>query len=74
MEGVDKTGVSPSAADATFEVIDGSPIYLAIMERQPDALPELRAAIAKNLAAALGDRPLRTPLRALSTRARRPAR
>ena len=73
-ERVDKTGVSPSAADATFGVIDGSPIYLAIMERGPDALPELRAAIAKNLAAALGDRPLRAPLRALFHSARRPER
>ena len=73
-ERVDKTGVSPSAADAALGVIDGSPIYLAIMERGPDALPELRAAIAKNLAAALGDRPLRAPLRALFHSARRPER
>jgi hypothetical protein len=73
-ERVDKTGVSPSAADATFGVIDGSPIYLAIMEKRPDALPEIRAAIAKNLASALGDRPLRAPLRAVFHSARRPAR
>jgi hypothetical protein len=59
---------------ATLGVIDGSPIYLAIMEKQPDALPEIRASIAKNLASALGDRPLRTPLRAVFHSARRPAR
>src|SRR5262249_22162248 len=58
-ERVDKTGVSPSAADAVLGLIDGSPIYLAIMEKWPDAVPEIRAAIAKNLAASLGDRPLR---------------
>ena len=73
-ERLDKTGVSPSAADATLGLIDGSPIYLAITEQKPSALPDIRAAIAKNLASALGDRPLRVPLRAIFHSARRPAR
>jgi SAM-dependent methyltransferase len=73
-ERLDKTGVSPSAADATLGLIDGSPIYLAIVEQRPDALPDIRAGVAKNLASTLGDRPLRAPLRAVFHSARRPAR
>jgi len=72
-ERVDGSGVSPSAADAAVGLIEGNPIYLAIMERRPSALADIEAAVARNLAAALGDRPLCCPLRALFFSARRPA-
>jgi hypothetical protein len=42
------------------------------MQRRPEALAEIEAAVAANLARELGDRPLRAPLRALVATARRP--
>ena len=62
-ERVEKAGTSPSAADAAIGLLQGNPIYLAIVERRASALPDIEAALATNLAAALGDRPLRCPLR-----------
>ena len=70
---VDKTGESPSAIEAATGLIDGNPIVSAIRERRPGALPEIRAAIAARIARQLGDRPVRTPLRAIVCSARRPA-
>jgi SAM-dependent methyltransferase len=71
-ERLDRTGVSPSAAEAVIGLIEGNPIYLAIMERRPAALADIKAAVAKNVADALGDRPLRCPLRTIFFSARRP--
>jgi SAM-dependent methyltransferase len=65
-------GMSSSAADAATGLIEGNPIYLAIMQRRPSALPDIKTAVAKNLAGALGDRPLRCPLRAVFFSTRRP--
>ena len=53
-------------------LIDGTPIYAAIMERKPEALADIKAAVAKNVAAQLGDRPVRAPLRAFVFTARKP--
>jgi len=72
-ERLDRTGVSPSAAEAAIGLIEGNPIYLAIMERRPAALADIKAAVARNVAAALGDHPLRCPLRTIVFSARRPA-
>jgi ubiquinone/menaquinone biosynthesis C-methylase UbiE len=72
-EHVEGAGVSPSAADAARGLIEGNPIYQAIMERRPSALAEIEAAVAEKIAAALGDRPLRCPLRAIFFSGRRPA-
>ena len=72
-ERVEGVGVSPSAADAAKGLIEGNPIYQAIMERRPAALADIEAAVAEKLAAALGDRPLRCPLRAIFFSGRRPA-
>jgi ubiquinone/menaquinone biosynthesis C-methylase UbiE len=66
------TGTSPSAHEAAVGLIEGNPIYLSIMERQPAALGPIKAALAANLAAVLGDRPLRCPLRMILFTARRP--
>ena len=70
---LEKTGTSPSAADATTGLIDGNPILGAIMERRPEALVEIKRAVAAAVAAELGDRPVRCPLRAIVFSATRPA-
>jgi SAM-dependent methyltransferase len=69
---LDKTGTSPSAADATTGLIEGNPILGSIMERRPEALDEIKRAVAAAIAAELGDHPVRFPLRALVFSARRP--
>ena len=67
-----QAGMSASTADAATGLIEGNPIYLAIMERRPTAVADIKAAVAENLASALGDRPLRCPLRTVFFTARRP--
>jgi SAM-dependent methyltransferase len=69
---LEKTGTSPSAADATIGLIEGNPIHAAIMERNPGALAAIEAAVARNIAEELGDRPVRAPLRAFVYSARKP--
>jgi ubiquinone/menaquinone biosynthesis C-methylase UbiE len=59
------TGISPSAAEAVIGLIEGNPVYTAIMDRRPEALTEIKAALIKNLTAQFGDHPLRCNLRAL---------
>src|SRR5262245_12769685 len=71
-ERVVKEGESPSAADAAVGLIEGSPVYGEIVQRRPEAIAEVEATLAGNLARELGDRPLRSPLRALVATARRP--
>ncbi len=65
-------GTSPSAAEATIGLVEGNPVYGAIMDRRPAALAEIKAAVVANLAAQLGDHPLRCDLRAHVFSARRP--
>jgi ubiquinone/menaquinone biosynthesis C-methylase UbiE len=72
VERVAKDGRSGSAADAAIGLIQGNPIFAEIMQRRPEALPEIQAAVATRLARELGDQPLRAPLRALVATARRP--
>ena len=69
---VDTRGESPSAADAAIGLIEGNPIAAAIVERRADALEEVKAALTTRLAERLGNRPLRSPLRAFVWTARRP--
>ena len=69
---LEKTGTSPSAADTATGLIDGNPILGAIMERRPEALGDVRQAVAAAIAAELGDHPVRFPLRAIVFSARRP--
>jgi len=54
-----KTGTSPSAAEATIGLIDGNPIHIDIMNRRPEALGDIKAAVARNIATQLGDHPVR---------------
>jgi ubiquinone/menaquinone biosynthesis C-methylase UbiE len=72
-ERVAKEGQSPSAAEAAIGLIEGNPVYGEIMQRRPEALEEIKAAVAARLARDLGDQPLRAPLRALVAHGRRPA-
>ena len=67
-------GESPSAAEAATGLVEGNPVYGAIMERRPEALPDIKAAVARNLAAELGDHPVRCRLRAHVFTARRGVR
>ena len=69
---IDKTGTSPSAEDAATGLLEGNPIRDAIVARRAEALPEIKLALAARIAAELGDRPVRVPLRALVFSARRP--
>jgi len=71
-ERLERVGESPSAAEAVTGLIEGNPIYLAIMERRPSALADIKAAVVRNLAAALGDHPLRCPLRTIYFSGKRP--
>jgi ubiquinone/menaquinone biosynthesis C-methylase UbiE len=72
-ERVAKEGESPSSADAAIGLIEGNPVFGEIMQRRPEALAEIKAAVAARLAGELGDHPLRVPLRAIVASARRPA-
>ena len=69
---VEKVGQSPSAEDAAIGLVEGNPVLGTIMERQPEALSDIKAAVARNVAAELGDRPVRCHLRAHVFSARRP--
>jgi SAM-dependent methyltransferase len=67
------TGASPTAEDAARGLIEGQPLLNELLARDPGALEETEATLARNLASELGHRPLRTPLRAHVFAARRPA-
>jgi SAM-dependent methyltransferase len=69
---LEKTGTSPSAADAATGLIEGNPILDAIMERRAEALADIKRAVAATIADELGDPPVRIPLRAFVFSARRP--
>lgn len=69
---LEKTGASPSAADAATGLIEGNPILGAIMERRPEALADIKRATAAAVARELGDPPARIPLHAIVFSARRP--
>jgi ubiquinone/menaquinone biosynthesis C-methylase UbiE len=72
VERVAKEGTSPSAADAATGLIEGNPVYGEIMSRRPQALAEIKAAVAAALAREFGTGPLRVPLRAVVATARKP--
>lgn len=72
-ERVAKEGKSASAAEAALGLIEGNPVFGEIMQRRPEALAEIKAAVAARLARELGDQPLRAPLRAIVVSGRRPA-
>jgi ubiquinone/menaquinone biosynthesis C-methylase UbiE len=69
---LDKVGQSPSAADAATGLIEGNAIFETIMARRPEALADIKTAVARNIARELGDHPVHCPLRAHVFTARRP--
>ncbi len=69
---VTKVGISPSTAEAAIGLVEGNPVRVAIIDRRPEALAGIKAAVITNLAAQLGDHPLRCHLRASIFSARRP--
>jgi ubiquinone/menaquinone biosynthesis C-methylase UbiE len=71
-DSVETVGESPSAADAAKGLIDGNAVYGTIMERRPEALGDIKTALARTLAEELGDHPLRCHLRAHVFTAHRP--
>ena len=71
-ETVAKVGRSPSAEEAALGLVEGNPIRTEIVNRRPEALTAIKEAVARNLAAQLGDSPVRCPLRAHVLRAQRP--
>jgi ubiquinone/menaquinone biosynthesis C-methylase UbiE len=73
IERVAKDGTSASAAEAAIGLIEGNPVLGEIMQRRPDALAEIKAAVATRIARELGDHPVRAPLRAIVASGRRPA-
>ena len=68
---VTTTGTSESAESAAIALVEGTPIVAAIVQRRADAVPEVRAAVARRVAAELGDRPVRNPMRAFVFAARK---
>jgi hypothetical protein len=70
---VSKTGTSPSATEAAHGLIDGNPVGAEIASRRPDALAEIKTAVASNIGARLGAAPVRCSMRAIVFTARRPA-
>jgi hypothetical protein len=64
LESVEAMGESPTAEDAARGLVEGNPVIGTIMERRPEALADIEAAVARSIAAELGDRPVRGPLRA----------
>ena len=73
VERVAKEGKSASTAEAAIGLIEGNPVFGEIMQRRPEALSEIKTAVAARLARELGDHPLRARLRAIVASGRRSA-
>lgn len=61
---VKKEGISPSAADLAKGMVEGNPVYLAIIERAPSLINTIKEQIQKVVTEKFGDRPLKSPLQA----------
>lgn len=64
MDAVIKTGTIESANIAAKGFIEGLPIVKIIMEKDPSLIYKIEEALAKELAAQLGDKPMSSPLHA----------
>jgi ubiquinone/menaquinone biosynthesis C-methylase UbiE len=73
VEEVDLVGESTTAADFARGFVYGSPLHTALAARAPDRVDEIHELVSNAVAAGLGDNPMRSPLRALTISARRPA-
>jgi len=61
---VRKKGIAESVSNAARGLIEGNPIYLAIMDRDPALLETIQNATEKALTEAYGDNPMVSPLQA----------
>ena len=61
---VKKEGVCPSASDLAKGMVEGNPVYLAILERDPSLINVIKEHIRKVVAEKFGDNPLKSPLEA----------
>jgi hypothetical protein len=61
---VKKEGVSPSAADLAKGMVEGNPVYLAIIEKDPSLINTMKEHIQKVIAEKFGDNPVKSPLQA----------
>ena len=61
---VKKEGVSPSAADLAKGIVDGNPIYLTIVERDPSLINTIKEHIQKVLTAKFGANTIKSPMQA----------
>jgi len=61
---VKKEGVSSSAADLAKGMVEGNPVYPAIIERNPSLVNVIKEQIRKVVAEKFGDKPLKSPLEA----------
>ena len=61
---VKKEGFSPSASDLAKGIVEGNPIYMAIVERDASLVNTIKDHVQKVLAEKFGDKDLRSPLEA----------
>ncbi len=61
---VKKEGVSPSATDLAKGMVEGNPVYLAIIERDPSLINTIKEHVQKLIAEKFGDKPVKSPLQA----------
>ena len=61
---VKKEGVSPSASDLAKGIVEGNPIYITILERDPSLVNTIKDHIQKVLTEKFGAKDLRSPLEA----------
>jgi ubiquinone/menaquinone biosynthesis C-methylase UbiE len=61
---VKKEGVCPSAADLAKGMVEGNPVYLAIIERNPSLVNVIEEHIRNVISKKFGDRPVKSPLEA----------
>jgi ubiquinone/menaquinone biosynthesis C-methylase UbiE len=61
---VKKEGVSPSADDLAKGMVEGNPVYLAIIEKDPSLINTMKEHIQKVIAEKFGDNPVKSPLQA----------
>lgn len=61
---VKKEGVSPSATDLAIGMVEGNPVYLAILEKDPSLINKMKEHIQKVIAEKFGDKPVKSPLQA----------
>lgn len=61
---IERICAADSAAGVATGMLDGSPLYTQIMNRDPELLPVMKEALANAMAREYGDAPMRSPMRA----------